>query len=55
MSRLGTRPLVKLNKYAISLELNAELKVMKASLNKNSNAEEESPAENGETTTENAV
>ena len=36
-------------------ELNADLKVMKASLKKNSNAEEEAPIENVETTTENAV
>ena len=55
MSRLGTRPLVKLNKYAIPLELNADLKAMKASLKKNSNAEEEAPAENTEAITENAL
>ena len=36
-------------------ELNADLKVMKASLKKNSNTEEETPAENSETTTEKAL
>ena len=36
-------------------ELNADLKAMKASLKKNGTAEEEAPAANNETTTENAV
>ena len=55
MSFFKIVPLVKRYKYTISLELNADLKAMKASLKKNSNAEEEAPAENTETITENAL